>query len=78
MSLPAEGGFAEARDLAFRPLVDETRSRDKALLDMFRQMKRDADASKKMTALEEHWGNDAKKNYARAVELSRGAAELAK
>ena len=70
--------LAEARDLAFRPLVDETRSRDKALLDMFRQMKRDADASKKMTALEEHWGNDAKKNYARAVELSRGAAELAK
>ncbi len=70
--------LAEARDLAFRPLVDEARSRDKALLDMFRQMKRDADASKKMTALEEHWGNDAKKNYARAVELSRGAAELAK
>ena len=70
--------LAEARDLAFKPLVDETRSRDKALLDMFRQMKRDAEAGKKMTALEEHWGNDAKKNYARAVELARGAAELAR
>lgn len=70
--------LAEARDLALRPLVDETRSRDKALLDMFRQMKRDAEGTKKMTAIEEHWGNDAKKNYVRAAELARGAAELAK
>ena len=64
--------------LAFKPLVDEARTRDKALLDMFREMKRDAESTKRMTALEEHWGTDAKKNHARAAELAREAAAVAK
>jgi len=45
---------------------------------VFRQTKRDADATKRMTALEEHWGSAAKKSYARAVELANEAARLAK
>ena len=70
--------LADARELAFSPLVGESRARDKSLLEMFRQMKRDADSTRKMTALEEHWGNEARKNYERAAELARGAALLAK
>ena len=31
-----------------------------------------------MTAIEEHWSNEAKKNYGRAVELANRAAALAK
>jgi hypothetical protein len=31
-----------------------------------------------VTALEEYWGNTARKNYARAVELANRAAALAK
>ena len=31
-----------------------------------------------MTALEEHWSNEAKKNCARAVELANQAAALVK
>jgi hypothetical protein len=31
-----------------------------------------------MTALEEHWGTEAKRNYAKAVDLAAEAARLAK
>ena len=74
----AQSLLAEARALAFSPVVDEQKMRDKAFLAMFRQTKKDAEATKRMTALEEHWSNEAKKNYARAVELANQAAALAK
>ena len=70
--------LAEARAAAFTPLVDEQKTKDKGFVAMFRQTKRDAEATKRMTALEEQWGSAAKKNYARAVELANEAARLAK
>lgn len=70
--------LADARALAFTPVVDEAKMKDKEFLAMFRQVKKDAESTKRMTALEEHWSNEAKKNYARAVELANEAARLAK
>lgn len=75
---PAQKLLAEARALAFTPVVDEAKMKDKEFLAMFRQVKKDAQSTKRMTALEEHWSNEAKKNYARAVELANEAARLAK
>jgi len=74
----AQNLLAEARALTFAPVVDEQKMKDKEFLAMFRQSKRDAEATKRMTALEEHWSNEARKNYARAVELANQAAALAK
>jgi ABC-type Fe3+ transport system substrate-binding protein len=74
----AQNLLAEARALTFSPVVDEQKMKDKEFLAMFRQTKKDAEATKRMTALEEHWSNEAKKNYARAVELANQAAALAK
>ena len=74
----AQGLLAEARAMTFAPVVDQQKMKDKEFLAMFRQTKKDAVATKRMTALEEHWSNEAKKNYARAVELANQAAALAK
>ena len=68
----------DARALTFAPVVDEAKTRDKEFLAMFRQIKKDAQTTKRLSALEEHWSNEAKKNYARAVELAEQAAALAK
>jgi len=70
--------LAEARALAFTPVVDETKTRDKGFLALFRETKRDAARQKQMTALEEHWGKEARQNYDRAVALARQAAAAAK
>ena len=70
--------LAEARMLTFAPVVDEAKTRDKEFLAMFRQIKKDAATTKRLSALEEHWSNEAKKNYARAVELADQAGTLAK
>ena len=70
--------LAEARAAAYTPVVEESKTKDKGFVAVFRQTKRDADATKRMTALEEHWGSAAKKSYARAVELANEAARLAK
>jgi len=59
-------------------VVDEAKTRDKEFLAMFRQVKKDAATTKRLTALEEHWSNEAKNNYARAVDLAGQAAALAK
>mgnify|MGYP001607633545 CR=1 FL=1 len=70
--------LAEARDLAYTPIVSEEKSRDKAFLALFRDTKRDAQKTKQLTGLEEYWNSSARKNYARAVELANQAAALAK
>ncbi len=68
----------EARDLAYSPVVSEQKSKDKDFLALYRNTKRDAEKTKQVTGLEEYWGNTARKNYARAVELANQAAALAK
>jgi len=70
--------LADARELVFTPVVDETKVKDKDFLAVFRATKRDAETSKRVTALEEHWSSEAKKNYAKAMDLARQAAALAR
>lgn len=70
--------LAEARAAAYASVVDESKTKDKGFVALFRQTKKDAEATKKLTALEEHWGAAARKNYARAVELATEAARLAR
>jgi ABC-type Fe3+ transport system substrate-binding protein len=73
-----EAMLAEARAAAYTSVVDEAKTKDKGFVALFRQTKKDAEATKRMTALEEHWGAAARKNYARAAELANEAGRLAK
>lgn len=68
--------LAEARDLAYNPLVSSTQIADPAFLATFKASKKDAESAKKMTAVEEAWGTQSKQNYGRAVELATKAAAL--
>jgi hypothetical protein len=68
----------QARELAFSTVVSEEKSKDREFLALYRNTKRDAEKTKQVTALEEHWGTTARKNYARAVELAGEAAALAR
>ena len=70
--------LAEARELAFSPIVSETKSKDKEFLALFSQTKRDALKTKQLTGLEEYWNSTSRKNYVRAAELANQAAALAK
>jgi ABC-type Fe3+ transport system substrate-binding protein len=60
----------EARRLVLAPPLDEKQAGDAALLATFRADKKDADASKRRTQIEEEWAAKAKANYARALELA--------
>ncbi len=70
--------LAEARELAFSPIVDEAKAKDKGFLAVFRASKKDAAVTKQLTALEDRWATEAKKNYGRAQELAGQAGALAK
>jgi len=70
--------LAEARELAYTPIVSEEKIKDKEFLALFRDTKRDALKTKQLTGLEEYWNSSAKKNYAKAIELADQAAALAK
>ena len=77
-SAQAQKLLAEARDLAFSPIVSEEKSKDKEFLALFRETKRSAEKTKQMTGLEEYWNSTARKNYVRAAELANQAAAMAK
>ena len=70
--------LAEARELAYSPIVSEEKAKDKAFLALFRDTKRDALKVKQLTGLEEYWNSTARKNYVKAVELANQAAAMAK
>ena len=70
--------LAEARDYAYSPVVSADKVKDKEFLALYRNTKRDAIKTKQITALEEHWGNSARANYAKAIDLANRAAALAK
>ena len=70
--------LAEARELAFSPVVGEEKAKDKEFLALFRDTKRDAAKTKQITGLEEYWNSLARKNYARAAELAQQAAAAAR
>ncbi len=65
--------LAEARSLAYTPVVDETKVKDQEFLKIFRETKRSAETTKRVTALEEHWASEARRNYIRAAELANAA-----
>jgi ABC-type Fe3+ transport system substrate-binding protein len=68
--------LAEARELAFSPIVSEEKAKDKEFLALFSQTKRDALKTKQLTGLEEYWSSTARRNYAKAAELANEAAAL--
>ncbi len=68
----------EAREYAYTPLVKADKVKDKGFLDLFSTTKRDAMRTKEMTALEEYWGRESRKNYAKAEELAKQAGALIK
>ena len=70
--------LVEARELAFTPAVDEAKARDKGFLGVFRSTKKTTEVTKQLSALEERWSSEAKKNYTRAAELAVQAANLAR
>ena len=74
----AEKLLAEARELAFSPIVSEEKSKDKDFLALFAQTKRDALKTKQLTGLENYWNSTARKNYVRAAELAQQAGAMAK
>ncbi len=60
----------EARRLVFMPPLDDKQAADPALLAAFKADKKDTDATKRRTQIEEEWAAKAKANYAKAVELA--------
>jgi phosphoglycerate transport regulatory protein PgtC len=68
----------EAREYAFKPLVSAEKAAEKDFLALYATTKRDALKTKEITALEEYWGREARKNYERAENLAKQAAALAK
>ncbi|HET9414512.1 MAG TPA: extracellular solute-binding protein [Pseudolabrys sp.] len=74
----AEKLLAEARELAFKPIVSEEKAKDKEFLALFAQSKRDAQKTKQLTGLEQYWNSTARKNYTQAAELANQAAAMTK
>lgn len=66
----------EARALAFNPLVSATQIADAGFLATFKASKKDAEAAKKMTGIEEEWASKAKEKYAKAAALAAKAAAM--
>ena len=60
----------EARRLVFTPPLDDKQAADPALLAAFKADKKDTDATKRRTQIEEEWAAKAKANYAKAVEIA--------
>jgi ABC-type Fe3+ transport system substrate-binding protein len=74
----AEALLKQARDIAYTPVVSTEKVQDKEFLKLYSASKRDALKTKTLTALEEEWGSQARKNYERAQELAGQAAALAR
>ncbi len=70
--------LAEARELAFSPVVGEEKAKDKEFLALFRDTKRTAEKTKQVTGLEGYWNAQALKSYTRAAELANQAAAMAR
>ncbi|MFC4279150.1 ABC transporter substrate-binding protein [Achromobacter aloeverae] len=68
--------LAQARKLAWNPLVDEKQAADPAFQQLFSGDKRDASVSQKITQLEGEWNGKARANYEEAVKLAGQAAAL--
>jgi phosphoglycerate transport regulatory protein PgtC len=69
---------AQARGLAFAPVVGSGLAGDKNFLALFTANKKDAAVSKQLTGLEDSWNNKARENYGRARQLAEQALAQAR
>jgi hypothetical protein len=70
--------LAQARDIAYSPLVGEANVKDEQFLELFRKSRRDVAVSKELTGLEQMWADKARANYERAGKLAAEARGLAR
>lgn len=68
----------QARGYAYSPLVGSDTVKNEQFLELFRKNRRDVEVSKQLTGQEEMWASKARANYAKATELAKQAAALAK
>ena len=76
----AHGGelLAQARSLAYSPLVGQDNAANEEFLELFRKSRRDVAVSKQLTGMEQMWADKARANYERARQLADEARGLAK
>ncbi len=70
--------LAQARSLAYTPLVGEANVKNEEFLELFRKSRREVAVSKQLTGLEQMWADKARANYQRAQQLADEARALAK
>ncbi|MDH4415865.1 MAG: extracellular solute-binding protein [Acidovorax sp.] len=70
--------LAQARSVAYSPLVGEANVKNEEFLDLFRKNRREVAVSKQLTGLEQVWADKARGNYERALQLANEARSLAK
>lgn len=70
--------LAQARSVAYSPLVGEANVKNEEFLDLFRKNRREVAVSKQLTGLEQVWADKARSNYERALQLANEARSLAK
>jgi len=70
--------LAQARSLAYTPLVGAENVKNTEFLELFRKSRRDVAVSKQLTGLEQMWSDKARANYERARELAEQARGLAR
>jgi hypothetical protein len=67
--------LAQARTLAYTPLVDDKQIIDVAFLKIFSGNKKDPEVSKAISQFESDWNARSKERYERALELAKKAAQ---
>ena len=75
---PAAALVAQARDLAFSPVVGQSMAGNKDFLNLFTANKKEAAVNKQITGLEDRWNSAARDNYGRAKTLAEQALALAR
>ena len=70
--------LAQARSLAYTPLVGAENVKNEEFLELFRKSRRDVAVSKQLTGMEQMWSEKARANYDRARQLADEARGLAK
>ncbi|MBS0467913.1 MAG: extracellular solute-binding protein [Proteobacteria bacterium] len=70
--------LAQARSLAYTPLVGADNVKNPEFLELFRKSRRDVAVAKELTGMEQLWSEKARANYVRAKQLADEARGLAK
>ncbi|PLC51413.1 ABC transporter substrate-binding protein [Pollutimonas subterranea] len=72
----AKEALAQAKKLAWTPLLDSEQVKSPDLLAVFAGNKKDADISQKLSKIQGEWNSQAKANYEKARALAQEAANL--